>query len=202
MNWLVIGITGVSCSGKSTLARSIITELNAEKVRFPDYITIGSVKLIKQDDYFHPKTSAEHTWIPELNYINREILSALNMTKMCADVNAILGSTYQPYKKKEDKCVVNVLVIEGFLIFNCKDIRDLCQIKFDMQLSYDECFKRRQNRIYNPPNPTGYFEKVLWPFYLKHLDEYKDIKDLKVMDGVLSENICLSKALEQIVNYL
>lgn len=201
MNWLIIGVTGVTCSGKSTLARSIFSEINAKKVQFPEHITIGSVQLIKQDDYFYPKTSAEHTWIPEMNYINREILSALNMPKMCADVNDILGLTYQPYEKDE-KCVLNVLVIEGFLIFNCKDIRDMCQIKFDMRLTYDECFKRRQNREYNPPNPTGYFEKILWPFYLKHLDEYKDIKDLHIMNGEISECVCLSKALEQIVNYL
>lgn len=204
MNWLIIGITGVSCSGKSTLARSIVSEINAKRVQLPDHVTIGSVKLVRQDDYFHPKTSTEHTWLPEFNYINREIVSALNMTKMCADVNDILGSTYQLYKKTEDKDVriINILVIEGFLIFNCTDIRDLCQLKFDLRLSYEECFKRRQTRVYNPPNPTGYFERIIWPFYLKHLTEYKDIEDLHMINGELSEGLGLAEALKQIVNYL
>lgn len=200
MNWLIIGITGVTCSGKSTLARSIISEINAKNVQFPEYITIGSVKLIKQDDYFHPKTSAQHTWISELNYINREVISALNMSKMFADVNDILGPSYQLHKKGE-KCVLNLLIIEGFLVFNYKDIRDICQIKIDIRLGYDECFRRRQNRKYNPPNPTGYFESILWPFYLKHLEEYKDVKDLQVLNGELSEDICLLKALEHITNF-
>lgn len=169
---------------------------------FPDNVTIGTVKLMKQDDYFYPKTSVEHTWIPEFNYINREILSALNMTKMCADMIDILGINYQPYKKQEGETVLNILVIEGFLIFNCKVIRDKCHIKFNMQLSYEECFNRRQNRKYNPPNPSGYFEKILWPFYIKHLNEYKDIDGLQMLNGELSKEVCLSKALEYIVSYL
>lgn len=201
-NWLVIGITGVTCSGKSTLARSIFNEINAKNVRLPEYITIGSVKLMRQDDYFHPKTAAEHIWIAELNYINREILSALNMTKMCNDLNDIVSTSYQPYRKTEEMCVLNVLVIEGFLIFNCKEIRDMCQIKIAVELSYEECFKRRQNRKYNPPNPPGYFEKILWPFYVQHRNEYKDMEDLHVINGEISEGICLDKALEHIVNYL
>lgn len=200
-NWLVVGITGVTCSGKSTLARSIISEINAKKVQFPDYITIGSVELIKQDDYFHPKTSAEHVWIPEFNYINREILTALNMSKMCADVKGIIGA-YQPYTKTGEKCILNILVIEGFLIFNCEEVGDMCQIKIDVQLSYDECCKRRLKRTYNPPNPAGYFEKIIWPFYQQHLNEYKNIKDLYVINGELSECNALAGALEHIVNYL
>lgn len=202
MNWLIVGITGGTCSGKSTLAKSIVDHINSEKVEFPENISIGTVKLMKQDDFFYPKTSSEHTWIPEFNYINREILSALNMTKMCADMNEILGFNYQPYSKLEGKSVLNILVIEGFLIFNCKEIRDKCQIKFCMQLSYEECFSRRQNRKYNPPNPPGYFEKILWPFYLKHYDEYKDIDDMQLLNGELSEDVCLHKALEYIVDYL
>lgn len=202
MNWLIVGVTGVTCSGKSTLAKSIVDYIIAKKVEFPGNVTIGTVKLMKQDDYFYPKTSAEHTWIPEFNYINREILSALNMTKMCAYIADTLGVNYQPYRKKEEKSVLNILVIDGFLIFNCIEIRDKCQIKFSMQISYEECFNRRKKRTYNPPNPAGYFEKIIWPFYVKHWNEYKNIEDMQVLDGKLSEDVCLTKALQYIINYL
>lgn len=203
MNWLIIGITGVTCSGKSTLARSIVSELSANKVNFPKYITIGTVKLMKQDDYFHPKTSVEHVWIPEFNYINREVLSALNMNKMCDNLNEILGSSYKPYQgQQKESLILNVLVIEGFLIFNCKRISELCQIKFDLQLSYDECFERRKTRIYNPPNPPGYFEKIIWPFYLKHRSEYENNVGLHVMNGKLSEEVVLNEALKHIVDFV
>lgn len=203
MSWLIVGIAGVTCSGKSSLARSIASEIISGKVKFPQCITIGSVKLLKQDDYFYPKTSTEHTWIPELNCINREIITALNMKKMIGDVNDILGETYKPFEKSGNKGVVlNILLIEGFLIFNCNEIRDLCQIKIGVQIGYDECFKRRGTRKYNPPNPPGYFEKVIWPFHLQHLDELKDIKDLHVMDGELPEGVVLTEALEYIFNCL
>ncbi len=202
MNWLIVGITGVTCSGKSSLARSIITAINSKTVRFPQHITIGNVKLVKQDNYFHPKTSAEHVWIPEFNYINSEILNALNMTKLCGDLNDILGSAYQPYERTNGQCILNVLVIEGFLLFNCRDIADMCHIKIDMQLSYDECFERRSHRKYNPPNPPGYFEKVIWPFYLQHWNEYKNIKDLHTINGALPEEVVLSRALEYIEHYV
>lgn len=203
MNWLIVGITGVTCSGKSSLARSIINELNSKSIQFPQRITIGNVKLLKQDDYFHPKTSVEHTWIPEFNYINREILTALNMSKMIDDLNDIVGPSHQQYNKtKAEDCVLNILVIEGFLIFNCKEIRDMCQIKIDVRISCDECLKRRSTRKYNPPNPPGYFEKIIWPFYLRHLDEYKNLDDLHVMNGELPEEVVLNEVLGLIVNSL
>lgn len=200
MNWLIIGITGVSCSGKSTLAKSIVDQV--KQIKFPDHITVGSAKLMKQDDYFHPKTSIHHAWIPEFNYINREILSALDMEKMWTDLNDLLGTDYELYQKKKESITLNILVIEGFLIFNYERIRDLCQIKFNVRLSYDECFRRRQNRKYNPPNPPGYFEKILWPFYVKHSIEYNGIDDVHVINGELAQDYCLNKAIEYIVNYL
>lgn len=202
MNWLIIGITGVTCSGKSTLARSIVSEICANKLTLPQHITIGTVKLVKQDDYFHPKTSAEHIWIPEFNCINREVLTALNMNKMCENLDEILSSLHQPDQKKEECSVLNILVIEGFLIFNCKRISELCQIEIDLQLSYEECFNRRKNRIYNPPNPPGYFEKIIWPFYQKHRHEYEHSQGMHVMNGEMSEEVILSQVLQYIADYV
>ncbi|KAG4073420.1 hypothetical protein HA402_000644 [Bradysia odoriphaga] len=148
------------------------------------------------------RTSSEHIWIPEFNYINREVLSALNMNKMCDDLNEILGSTYQPYQRKEEETVLNVLVIEGYLIFNCARISELCQIKIDVRLSYEECFERRKTRTYNPPNPPGYFEKIIWPFYLKHRNEYENSVGLQVINGELSEEVVLRQSLEHIVDFV
>lgn len=71
--WIVIGISGVSCGGKTTLA-------NALHKRYP-----GSV-VFSQDDYFHPVDSDKHVLIPELNHFNWDILAAFDMDRMRSDI--------------------------------------------------------------------------------------------------------------------
>jgi nicotinamide/nicotinate riboside kinase len=66
---LIIGISGVTCGGKTTLAYKL-------NKMFP------TSKLISQDDYFLDVDDPRHTWITELNHINFDILSSLDMEKM------------------------------------------------------------------------------------------------------------------------
>ena len=40
-------------------------------------------------------------------------------------------------------------------------------------LNRETCHERRQRRTYDPPDPPGYFERVVWPYYLQNLAEIK-----------------------------
>lgn len=205
--WLVVGIAGGTCSGKSTLARAIAEHLEqrsktaaaaagdgAQRTAQP----IGVVRIIKQDDYFHARDRPEHTWIPGWNYINREIMTALDMPRMCADIERTLAAVDHSAGGH-----LNVLLIEGFLIFNHAEVRARCDLRFDMRINLEECRRRRAKRKYNPPNPPRYFEEYLWPFYRQHLAEYAfDDCELIVLDAELPAAENLAVALESIEVYV
>lgn len=198
--WLIIGVSGVTCGGKTTLS----TELNK---------IIEHSVMISQDDYFLDVNDARHTWIPELNHINFDIISSLDMEKMYADVLKLIKNKETDRRNvpvptktgptliqctniddlKKMLCTkvkstgLKVLIIEGFCIFNYKPIADLCCLKYYFTLTKDECHKRRVTRIYEPPDCPGYFEKCAWPEYLKLLDDVQaNVKDVKYFDGTSS----------------
>ncbi|GFG37366.1 hypothetical protein Cfor_08493 [Coptotermes formosanus] len=77
--WLVIGVSGATCSGKSTLAQSLHKELP------------GSY-LVCQDDFFLPVDSERHTLIPALNHFNWEIMTSLDMEQMHSVIENHLSS--------------------------------------------------------------------------------------------------------------
>ncbi|PNF38051.1 hypothetical protein B7P43_G02355 [Cryptotermes secundus] len=77
--WLIVGVSGATCSGKSTVAQSLHKQLP------------GSF-LVCQDDFFLPVDSQQHTLIPALNHINWEIMTSLDMEKMHAVIENCLFS--------------------------------------------------------------------------------------------------------------
>jgi len=193
--WLIIGVSGVTCGGKTTLS----TELNK---------IIPHSVMISQDDYFKDVADPTHTWIAELNHINFDIISSLDMEKMHQDLTSMLKTTenlrnktknglnlmtftdtnnlQKNLCKKIEETGTKVLIIEGFCIFNYKPIADLCNLKYYFTLTKDECYKRRITRVYEPPDCPGYFEKCAWPEYLNLLgDVNENVKNVKYFDGTL-----------------
>lgn len=153
-HWLIVGISGVTCGGKSSLAKDLHKSLN------------GSV-ILHQDNYFLSPDDPRHIKITELNCYNWEILSSVDMNKMYQDIIAIIESKPVGNKSKQ------VLILDGFLLFGYKLISDLCDLKYFLTLTKEQCWERRQKRIYDPPDVPGYFEKLVWPEYLKHLSQIK-----------------------------
>ncbi|EFA11386.1 nicotinamide riboside kinase 1 [Tribolium castaneum] len=190
---LIIGISGVTCGGKTTLAN----ELNQ---------LLPNSKLVSQDDYFLGVDDPRHVWIPELNHINFDILSSLDMEKMNRDIHEMIKSkeplggdttTRNGFKKirslEELKSAViekikglnlEVLLLEGFSIFNYKPLRGLFHLKYFFTLPKDECFARREQRVYEPPDCPGYFEQCAWPEHLKQKEEVEnEVEGVRFFDG-------------------
>ncbi|KAJ9582284.1 hypothetical protein L9F63_003413 [Diploptera punctata] len=239
--WLIIGISGATCSGKSSLAHSL------------QEILQGST-LICQDDFFLPEDSEKHTLIPNLKHNNWEIMSSLDMEKMHKTVNNILSSKsvkttslqtlekianeissnnsekgteitkrtgdhrerfgtstdtmakingeYSNTGKREnvEAFQMNILIIEGFLIFNDKKLADLCQMKYFLTLEREECWTRRNSRTYNPPDVPGYFDQCVWPEYVKHRDQvFQQVSDINIIDGTKTRSTILNEVLLDIV---
>lgn len=174
--WYVVGISGATCSGKSTLA---------EKIRddFPMSI------MVRQDDYFLSPDDPRHVKIQELNHINWELITGLNMQKMHSDIIKILQF---PGKNTTDS--KRLLILDGFLLFKHKAITDLCDYKYFLTLTKEQCWERRKNRIYEPPDVPGYFDKIVWPEFVKYKNEV-------IRNNELSETITFidgSKDMEEI----
>ncbi|XP_075225661.1 nicotinamide riboside kinase 1 [Lycorma delicatula] len=163
-NWIVIGISGVTCGGKSTLATAL-------------HKLYPSSVILNQDDYFLPVDSDKHVLIPELNHFNWDILTAFDMHKMKSDITTTLN--------RRSEIEPNILIIEGLLILCDEDVSRLCDKKYFLTLTYEICLERRLKRTYDPPDVPGYFDKCVWPEYLKSKEVALKLNpDVKVIDSL------------------
>ncbi|XP_036363833.1 nicotinamide riboside kinase 1-like isoform X1 [Octopus sinensis] len=163
-NILSVGISGATNSGKSSLTKKL-----AEY--FPNSTSFC------QDDYFRKVGSKNLELIPELDCYNWDVLSALDTDKMVTDINQQASSLAQTDK------TVHLLLVDGFLIFNHRPLSEMFDRKYFLTVSKDVCIERRSNRVYDPPDCDGYFEKIAWPYYLKNLEAISDQKDIVYHDS-------------------
>lgn len=208
-SWLVVGISGVTCGGKTTLANSLYKYFNENRNKeIKTGIELGRIEILNQDNYFLPEDDPRHKYIDRLNSQNWEIISSLDMDKMCNDIMVILGNKFTLYSTKSssntyqdnlfsnhfssrqsnslklrkygtdqdlindesynEHCnfnkhlkhdtTLNILILEGFLIFNHTFTLDICNVKFHLHLPYEKCHSRRAVRTYNPPDVIGELE--------------------------------------------
>lgn len=189
MSWLIIGISGVTCGGKSTLSNSLYHYLSdtSHANCLSDRVKIGQVKIINQDDYFYPDDYPHHEWIEQLSHVNYDVIGSLNMTQMCNDLYTELGNRFVFYSPNKPVTTVNIMIIDGFLIFNHGVLNRLCQLKFHIHLPYEKCYERRINRTYDPPDCLGYFEVCVWPMYEQNFADIKNKDDIMILNGETSK---------------
>lgn len=208
MSWLVIGISGVTCGGKTTLAHKMFEFLTdpSNALKLDRHTKIQTVKMINQDQYFLPEDDPRHTFIEQINHNNWEILKAMDIPRMCDDIRAIIGDLGFLYSNRRVATQplkhINILIIEGFLIFNVPLVVELCHLKFHLHVPYEKCFARRTERVYDPPDKVGYFETCVWPMYVKNFNEFRELEDLQVMNGELPTEKVFLYVLDQMVNLL
>ncbi|XP_031625763.1 nicotinamide riboside kinase 1-like [Contarinia nasturtii] len=204
MSWLIIGISGVTCGGKTTLSQSLYRYFKdpANGHCLSDSVQIGAVKIMNQDNYFYADDDPHHEWIEQLSHINYDVMGALNMQKMCNDLYTELGKRFVFYSKTKSIAIVNIMIIEGFLIFNHGILNRLCQLKFHIHLPYEKCYERRVKRTYVPPDVRGYFELCVWPMYEQHFNEIKSKDDFMLLNGETSKDKIFQHVLHCIKNVI
>ncbi|XP_023400508.1 nicotinamide riboside kinase 1 isoform X1 [Loxodonta africana] len=161
MKTFVIGISGVTNGGKTTLAKNL-------QKRLPN------CSVISQDDFFKPQSEIE---TDKNGFLQYDVLEALNMEEMMSAISCWVESPrHSPLSTDlESAEEIPILIIEGFLLFNYKPLDTIWNRSYFLTVPYEECKRRRSTRVYEPPDPPGYFDGHVWPMYLKHRREIEDI---------------------------
>ncbi|KAK9374710.1 P-loop containing nucleoside triphosphate hydrolase protein [Lipomyces chichibuensis] len=181
----LIGVSGPSSSGKSTLARLL------------RHVLPNSF-ILHEDDFYKPETE-----IPVVNGIEDwDCPEAIDFIALRAAIDYIKKNRKLPdnvhYKEDQnslgtppvsneeaDEIKKQVLgensvaentefcIVDGFLMFNDDVITKQLDIKFLLRAPYESLKKRREARSGYATiegfwvDPPGYFENIVWPGYVK-----------------------------------
>lgn len=187
-NALIIGISGVSSSGKTTLAR-ILRDI------FPRTF------ILHGDDFY--KNDKDIPVNQEHNIADWDCLEAINLPQFQHALEYIRQHGMSPpdFVSKEDQNSVGevdvdksmiedlqwkaskwmfadappIAIIDGFLLYSegMKAVRDLIDVKLFLRTDYETAKARREARNGYVTlegfweDPPGYVDKVVWPNYVK-----------------------------------
>ncbi|XP_069891865.1 nicotinamide riboside kinase 1 isoform X1 [Dipodomys merriami] len=189
MKTFIVGISGVTNGGKTTLAKNLQKHL-------------PNCSIISQDDFFKPESEIE---TDKNGFLQYDVLEALDMDKMMSAISCwMTGSAHSEGPTVQERAEENaILIIEGFLIFNYKPFDTIWNRSYFLTVPYEECKRRRSTRVYDPPDVPGYFDGHVWPMYLKHRGEMEDITwEIVYLDGTKSEEDLFSQVYEDLMKEL
>jgi uridine kinase len=139
---LIIAIAGGSCSGKTTLARHLQHRLGA-----------ANAMMIRQDDYyFDIRERVSGDEIP-----NFDIPESLDFDLLAANLDSLKQGqsvrlpnydfpTHQRVEATEPLEAKDYTIIEGLLLLNDPQVRDLADVSVYMRCPYEIRFERRLAR--------------------------------------------------------
>ncbi|HWT75140.1 MAG TPA: uridine kinase [Mobilitalea sp.] len=136
---IVIGVAGGSASGKTTVANRI-------KEEFKD-----SVELLNHDFYYLPYDELTFEERLKLSYDHpnafdtQRLIEDIKKLKQCIPIDRPVYS-YTEYTRLAESVRVNpakVIIVEGFLIFENAELRELMDIKVFVDTDADERIIRR-----------------------------------------------------------
>jgi len=171
---LIVGISGVSCGGKTTMANALSDWLGD---KFGD--------VISQDDYYRPASELPinpFTKIPEFDEPE-----SLRMDRIVEDIKKWKD------KELEEGEEAKVLVVEGTMIFTELEICLMCDLRYQIHVDFQTAEYRRSLRNYKIPDPPLVVAKNIWPKYIKHR---KIAKNLAKSNNYIFKQIDGTKTVE------
>jgi len=182
---IFIGIVGPSGSGKSSLCKIL-----EKKSKLYEHI--------KLDNYFKsPKTFPK-----KFGFLNWELPSNLKFDKLLSDLKKLkvrrIVKTKDFPKRKGDKPKPitfyprKYILVEGFMLFKNKNIREFLDIKIYLDLPKEMIVKRRKIR-FGQDHLNDYDTKVAIPEFLKY-----GIIQKKYADYVVNANRPQQKVVREV----
>jgi len=182
---LVIGIAGGSGSGKTTVVKAITKQLS------------GRVVVIPQDSYYK---DSSHLPLEERQKINFDHPDAIDWKLLCQQIRELKqGKTVeQPVysyitcsRSKTETVTVepaDVIIVEGILIFTCKELRDQMNIKLFVDADDDDRVLRIIVRDIEERGRTletaiNHYEETVKPMHLQFIEPSKRYADIIIPQG-------------------
>jgi len=187
-NTIVIGVSGGSASGKTTVANRI-------KESFMD-----NVELLSQDFYYLPYDNLTFEERVKLNYDHpnafdtQRLIDDISWLKEGKAINRPVYS-YTEYTRLSETVLVKpskVIIVEGFMIFENVKLRQLMDIKIFVDTDADERLIRRIERDVKERGRTlesviNQYITTVKPMHDQFVEPYKKYADLIIPRGGLNE---------------
>ncbi|WP_261653424.1 uridine kinase [Lactiplantibacillus plantarum] len=182
---VVIGVTGGSGSGKTTVSNAIYNQLSGQ-----------SLLILQQDSYYNDQSEMT---MAERHAVNYDHPLAFDTDLMINQIKQLLA--YQPIEKpvydyeqytRSDKTIHqeprDVIIVEGVLILDDQRLRDLMDIKVFVDTDDDIRIIRRIQRDIKERGRTldsviGQYLATVKPMYHQFVEPTKRYADLIVPEG-------------------
>ena len=183
-NSLVIGIAGGSGSGKTTLLKNIIG-------------TFGpAITVLSHDNYYKRHDEMTYEERCKLNYDEPDALETDLMVRQLQQLREgkeILCPVYDfTVHNRSDETILikpeRVIIVEGILIFENEDLRDLMDIKVFVDADADIRICRRIKRDVNKRGRSlesviTQYQETVKPMHEKYVEPSKKYADIVVPEG-------------------
>ena len=181
---LVIGIAGGTGSGKTTLMKNLIA-------RFADDVTV-----LSHDNYYRRHDELPYEERCKLNY---DEPAALETDLMARHLDALRHGQaircpvydFSVHSRSDETVLISpqrVIIVEGILIFENKQLRDLMDIKIFVDTDADVRLCRRIKRDVNKRGRTlesvlQQYQQTVKPMHEKYVEPSKRFADIVVPEG-------------------
>ncbi|APH18494.1 uridine kinase [Clostridium botulinum] len=182
---VLIGITGGTGSGKSTVAKEIYNKFDE-----------ACIAMIEQDSYYKDQSSIPFEERCKKNYdhpdaFDNELL--IDHLKNLVDLNVIEKPIYdfEAHNRKEETIKVeprDIIIVEGILVLQDPKVRELLDIKIYVDTDADVRIIRRLLRDINERGRTvdsviNQYLTVVRPMHMQFIEPSKRYADIIIPEG-------------------
>lgn len=182
---ILIGITGGTGSGKSTVAKAVFESLPQK-----------NISIIEQDSYYRDqthlsmeervKTNYDHPLAFDTELLNKHLMDLLNNKKIEKPIYNFAKHT------RETKTITvepkDIIILEGIMILEDEKLRDLMDIKIFVDTDADVRIVRRITRDINERGRTldaviDQYLTTVRPAHLQFIEPSKRYADIIIPEG-------------------
>ena len=177
---LIIGITGGTGSGKTTVVKQILTEISEK-----------GISVISQDSYYKDTSDLTYEERTQINFDHPKsidfdlLIEQLTALKEGKTIQQPIYSFVEHNRIKETITTTpkKVIIVEGILIFNNPDLRDLFDIKIYVHADSDERLIRRIKRDITERGRDlievlDRYQNTLKPMHQQFIESTKEYADI------------------------